>query len=166
MLFAIEARKLNTAAVRNKDGTFGFQKHFLYQKVVKSSESSLGVGGKVHNKKNPTRAHANSSGPSPGVPMIAYPQWTDQPTNAKLIADVFHVALRLNSDSKGFVETEQVEKTIEQVMNSGPISEELKKNAAASKAAAREATVDGGSSDRNIQLFVDEVIGFSSRSTF
>lgn len=93
-----------------------------------------------------------------GVPVIAFPQWTDQPTNAKLIADVLRVGVRLRPNQEdGLVSHKEVERCIEEVM-SGPGSEEFKKNAAELKVAAREAVANGGSSDRNIQLFVDEII--------
>ncbi|OMO73982.1 UDP-glucuronosyl/UDP-glucosyltransferase [Corchorus capsularis] len=97
-----------------------------------------------------------------GIPVIAFPQWTDQPTNAKLIVDVFKVGLRvLNSSHPDggnvFVKEEQ-EKCITKIL-CGPKSEELKKNALKLKQAAHEAVSSGGSSDWNIQLFVDEISG-------
>nr|BBB21218.1 UDP-glycosyltransferase superfamily protein [Eucalyptus camaldulensis] len=85
-----------------------------------------------------------------GVPLIAYPQWTDQPTNAKLIEDVFKIGVRLRSDRK-------LGKCIEDILAS-PQSEELRNNAAALKEVARKVVGHGGSSDRNVQLFVDELI--------
>ncbi|KAE9611717.1 hypothetical protein Lal_00011459 [Lupinus albus] len=93
-----------------------------------------------------------------GKPMIGYPKWTDQPTNAKLITDVFHTGVRLKQDSDGFVSSEEVEKAIQQVLQ-GPTSEEFKNNAEELKRAGREAVARGGSSDRNIQSFVDEILG-------
>ncbi|KAK3001396.1 hypothetical protein RJ639_022327 [Escallonia herrerae] len=93
-----------------------------------------------------------------GVPIIAYPQWTDQPTNAKLITDVLHIGVRLTKNQEGLLGSEEVEKCIQEIL-SGPRSEEYKTNAAKLKQAAREAVGDGGSSDRNIRLFVDEIIG-------
>ena len=98
-----------------------------------------------------------------GVPMIGYPQWTDQPTNAKLIADVLKVGTRLMPESNGVVTTNEVERCIEEIM-AGPRSEEFKKNVSEFKRAARLAVADGGSSDRNIQDFVDEIIGNSPTS--
>lgn len=91
-----------------------------------------------------------------GVPMIGYPQWTDQPTNAKLVSDVFRTGIRLKPDSDGFVESEEVERAIEEIV--GEKFEEFKKNVLKLKSAAREALVDGGSSDWNIQTFVDEIL--------
>ncbi|CAK9181138.1 unnamed protein product [Ilex paraguariensis] len=95
-----------------------------------------------------------------GVPVLAYPKWTDQPTNAKLIVDVLRVGVRLRPDKEGVASSEEVEKCIEEIMN-GPYSGEYKKNAAELKKAARETVADGGSSGQNIQWFVDELIGNS-----
>ncbi|XVE49256.1 hypothetical protein DITRI_Ditri01bG0068400 [Diplodiscus trichospermus] len=89
-----------------------------------------------------------------GVPVIAYPQWSDQPTNAKFIADVLKVGLRLKPGPEGDISNE-LEKCIKQILD-GPKSE-FKKNAAVLKQAAREAVAIGGSSDRNIQVFVNEI---------
>ncbi|KAL7002866.1 indole-3-acetate beta-glucosyltransferase [Sarracenia purpurea var. burkii] len=95
-----------------------------------------------------------------GVPVIAYPHWTDQPTNAKMISEVWRVGVRIQPNHDGVVTSEEVEMRIEEVL-CGPSSEEFKKNAAELKVCAQEAVADGGSSDRNIQLFVDEIIGNS-----
>uniref|UniRef100_A0A2P2P7X7 Glycosyltransferase n=1 Tax=Rhizophora mucronata TaxID=61149 RepID=A0A2P2P7X7_RHIMU len=93
-----------------------------------------------------------------GVPVIAHPQWTDQPTNAKLVVDVFRIGLRLRPNQDGIVSNEEIERCIREVME-GPKSQELRSNAKELKRAAREAVADGGSSDRNIQVFIDEIIG-------
>jgi UDP-glucose:(indol-3-yl)acetate beta-D-glucosyltransferase len=96
-----------------------------------------------------------------GLPMIAYPQWTDQPTNAKLIADVLKVGVRLRPESSGVITAEEVEKCIKEVMV-GARSEEFKNNAVEFKRTARLASAEGGSSDRNIQVLVDEIISSCS----
>ncbi|WJX21211.1 indole-3-acetate beta-glucosyltransferase [Trifolium repens] len=59
-------------------------------------------------------------------------------------------------DSDGFVESEEVERAIGEIVG-GERFEVFKKNAVELKLAAREAVADGGSSDRNIQSFVDEI---------
>ncbi|KAK1414521.1 hypothetical protein QVD17_30267 [Tagetes erecta] len=96
-----------------------------------------------------------------GVPVIACPQWTDQPTNAKLVTDIWGVGVKLKKDLKGVVSGEEVSRCVEEVMG-GRRSEEFRKNALVWKAVAREALVDGGSSDKNIELFVNEVISCCS----
>ncbi|KAI9128404.1 hypothetical protein K1719_001397 [Acacia pycnantha] len=93
-----------------------------------------------------------------GIPMIAYPQWTDQPTNAKLVSDVFRMGIRLEQDGDGLIGSQEVERAIEEIVRR-PRSEEIKKRAEKLKLAAREAVADGGSSDLNIQLFVDQLTG-------
>lgn len=92
-----------------------------------------------------------------GVPIITYPQWTDQPTNAKLVTHVLRVGVRITRDEEGGLSSAEVAKCIEEVM-SGRRSEEFKKNATELKRMAVEAMAEGGSSDRNIQMFVDEVV--------
>ncbi|KAI3803732.1 hypothetical protein L1987_31893 [Smallanthus sonchifolius] len=96
-----------------------------------------------------------------GVPVIACPQWTDQPTNAKLVADVWGVGVKVKKGAEGVISGEEVIRCVEEVM-SGPRSEEIRKNVLELKAAAREALRDGGSSDNNIQIFVNEVVSSCS----
>ncbi|KAL6013292.1 hypothetical protein ACLOJK_003784 [Asimina triloba] len=97
-----------------------------------------------------------------GVPMIGYPQWTDQPTNAKLLVGVFEVGVRLKAGEDGMVEQGEVERCIVEVTE-GAKAVELKKKALQWKEAARAAVRNGGSSDRNIQLFVDEIVKGGNR---
>ncbi|KAI3789242.1 hypothetical protein L2E82_02034 [Cichorium intybus] len=99
-----------------------------------------------------------------GVPIVACPQWSDQPTNAKLVTDVWCVGVKLKKSSDGFVNGEELGRCVEEVM-SGPKSEGFKKRAAEWKTAAREALADGGSSDKNIQMFVNEIISSSNLKT-
>lgn len=92
-----------------------------------------------------------------GVPVVAFPQWTDQMTNAKQIEDVWKSGVRVNVNEDGFVESEEMKKCIELVMNGGEKGEELRKNAEKWKELAREAVKEGGSSHKNLKAFIDEV---------
>ncbi|XP_031493836.1 putative UDP-glucose glucosyltransferase [Nymphaea colorata] len=94
---------------------------------------------------------------SAGVPVIAFPQWTDQPTNAKFLVDVFRVGVRLQVGPNGLVSREEFERCRRELMT-GEIAGEMRKNAQRWKSVLRTAAADGGSSDRNIQEFVDELI--------
>ncbi|KAL9231716.1 hypothetical protein vseg_006907 [Gypsophila vaccaria] len=96
-----------------------------------------------------------------GVPIIAYPMWTDQPTNAKLMTEVFGIGLRLWPNKDGLVGPEEIVKCIEEVMD-GPRAAEIQAKAVEWKRVARDAVARGGSSDRNIQEFVDDIVGNSS----
>nr|BAO66181.1 hypothetical protein [Delphinium grandiflorum] len=92
-----------------------------------------------------------------GVPVICFPQWTDQPTNAKLITDVFKTGIRFRPDQDGLVNKEEVERCIVEILD-GPKAEEFRRRALELKGEARKAVAGGGSSDANIQLFIDELI--------
>ena len=88
-----------------------------------------------------------------GVPMVAFPQWSDQPTNAKCIADFWKVGLRVKVTEKGIATREEMEYCIRQVM-AGERGKEIKTSASKLKQLVQEAMEGGGSSDRNIQEFV------------
>nr|DAD21414.1 TPA_asm: hypothetical protein HUJ06_022877 [Nelumbo nucifera] len=93
-----------------------------------------------------------------GVPVVAFPQWGDQVTNAKFLVDKYGVGSlmgRSDRDSQ-LISRETVERCILEVAR-GPKTEEAKKNALKWKKAAEKAVANGGSSHRNIQAFVDEV---------
>ncbi|XP_061369162.1 phloretin 4'-O-glucosyltransferase-like [Gastrolobium bilobum] len=94
-----------------------------------------------------------------GVPTVAFPQWTDQATNAKLIEDVWKTGVRLDGEvnEEGIVEAKEIKKRLEVVMESGEKEEELRKNAKKWKSLAREAVKEGGSSDKNLRTFLDDV---------
>lgn len=91
-----------------------------------------------------------------GVPLIGFPQWTDQGTNAKLIEDVWKVGVRMrvNEETK-IVDREEVSRRVKMVMR----NEEMKINANKWKELARNAAKEGGSSDRNLRGFVEEIGG-------
>eukprot|EP00262_Sarcandra_glabra_P014529 TRINITY_DN4271_c0_g1_i1.p1 TRINITY_DN4271_c0_g1~~TRINITY_DN4271_c0_g1_i1.p1 ORF type:complete len:457 (-),score=47.83 TRINITY_DN4271_c0_g1_i1:106-1476(-) len=92
-----------------------------------------------------------------GVPMVAIPQWTDQPTNAKYVEDVWRVGVRVKADEKGFARREEIESCIREVME-GERAQEIKNNACKWKELARETVDEGGSSDKNIHEFVASIV--------
>ncbi|XP_058081043.1 gallate 1-beta-glucosyltransferase 84A24-like [Magnolia sinica] len=95
-----------------------------------------------------------------GIPIIAFPQWGDQITNAKFISDVYGVGLRLGHRKGGpLVTREEVERCVAEMTDGGPKAEEIKKNSMKWKEAAEKAVGKGGSSDQNIQAIVDDVRG-------
>jgi UDP:flavonoid glycosyltransferase YjiC (YdhE family) len=85
--------------------------------------------------------------------MVAMPQWSDQPTNAKYIEDVWRVGVRVRPDEEGVVRKEEVERCVREVMD-GERSMEYRENAAGWKEKARRAVSEGGSSDNNIVEFL------------
>ena len=88
-----------------------------------------------------------------GVPMVAMPQWTDQPTNAKFIVDVWKVGVRIKLNEKGIATKEEIELCIKEVIE-GERGQKMKMNSLRWKELAKEAMDEGGSSNKNIENFV------------
>ncbi|KAI4367595.1 hypothetical protein MLD38_023316 [Melastoma candidum] len=95
---------------------------------------------------------------SSGMPVVTYPQWGDQVTDAKYLVDVFGVGVSL---SRGEEEEKLITRDVvkERLLEAttGPSAEEIRRNALKWKEAADVAVDEGGSSDRNVQEFVDEI---------
>uniref|UniRef100_A0A5B7BNL2 Glycosyltransferase n=1 Tax=Davidia involucrata TaxID=16924 RepID=A0A5B7BNL2_DAVIN len=96
-------------------------------------------------------------GLSLGVPMVAVPQWSDQPTNAKFVEEVWRVGLRAKKDDEGIVGREEVEMCVREVMV-GEKSEEFERNASKWCEFAKKAVSRGGSSDKIISKFVEVLV--------
>ncbi|XP_022947891.1 UDP-glycosyltransferase 84B2-like [Cucurbita moschata] len=93
-----------------------------------------------------------------GVPVIALPEWTDQPTNAKLLTDVFKMGVRMRKGDGGIVSSKEVERCIWE-MTDGPNATAMAKRAAELMEAGKRAVEDGGSSHRNLDLFIADIVG-------
>ncbi|CAI9108456.1 OLC1v1008045C1 [Oldenlandia corymbosa var. corymbosa] len=93
-----------------------------------------------------------------GVPMVVMPQLSDQPTNAKLIVDVWQTGVRLLSGEDGIVKRGEVETGIKEAIV-GDRSIELKNNAVKWKQLAKEAVREGGSSYANTEGIVASILG-------
>lgn len=99
-----------------------------------------------------------------GVPIVAAPQWGDQVTNGKFLADVYGVGVRLLYSEKDLktLSREKIVKCIKEV-TSGSKAEEIKENIRKWKKIAEEASEDGGSSQRNLLEFIDDIKRLSSK---
>ncbi|KAL4642845.1 hypothetical protein ACB092_02G049400 [Castanea dentata] len=64
-----------------------------------------------------------------GVPMVAFPQWSDQETNAKLIEDVWKIGVRLTVNKDGIVEGDEIKRCLELVVGDGERGEAIRRNA-------------------------------------
>lgn len=91
-----------------------------------------------------------------GVPMVVMPQWTDQTTNAKLIADVWQIGVRMKVDGDGVVGRENVAACVTDIMHR-ETGRAVRENASKWKDLAVEAVGEGGSSDVNITEFATQV---------
>ncbi|CAL5096146.1 unnamed protein product [Urochloa decumbens] len=87
-----------------------------------------------------------------GVPMVGYPWWSDQFTNAKMLVEEYRVGVRLPAP----VTRDGLRACVDEVM-SGPRAAAFRMRATAWKEEATASVADGGSSDRNLQAFVEDV---------
>ncbi|KAK9672161.1 hypothetical protein RND81_12G080900 [Saponaria officinalis] len=92
-----------------------------------------------------------------GVPLVAMPQWTDQPTNAKHIVDVWKVGVRVKVDEMGIVTKDEVESCVRKVME-GETGIEFRNNVERLRNVAKDAMDEGGSSDKNIEEFASKLM--------
>lgn len=92
-----------------------------------------------------------------GVPMVALPQWSDQPTNAKFIEELWQVGVRAKKNEEGVVMRDELEMCIRKV-TAGEKSEEIMKNATKWRELAITTVSPGGSSDKNIDVFVGKLV--------
>ncbi|KAI3518586.1 hypothetical protein L1887_07391 [Cichorium endivia] len=89
-----------------------------------------------------------------GVPTVVFPQWSDQPTNAKMMEDVWRTGIRVRRrEEDGVVVGKEIERCVKFVMG----DEDIKKNAEKWRKLARQALGDGGSSTVNLQAFLNDV---------
>ncbi|KAL0421303.1 UNVERIFIED_CONTAM: UDP-glycosyltransferase 74B1 [Sesamum latifolium] len=95
-------------------------------------------------------------GLSSGVPMVAIPQWSDQMTDAKFIEEIWRVGVRAKEDEFGIASREDVLFCLKEVME-GERSEEMKRNARKWRELAKRAIDEGGSSDKAIDEFVQQL---------
>jgi pathogen-inducible salicylic acid glucosyltransferase len=89
--------------------------------------------------------------------MVAMPQRTDQSTNAKYITDVWNMGVKAAVDEKEIARRETIESCIREILE-GEKGKEIKRNASKWKELAKEAVEEGGSSDKNIDEFVANLV--------
>lgn len=92
-----------------------------------------------------------------GIPQVAFPRWTDQGTNAKLIQDVWRTGVRVIPREDGLVESDELKRCIGLVMEDGEKGVDLRNNAKKWKDLARETMLEGGSSTIDLERFIIEV---------
>ncbi|OAY77644.1 Crocetin glucosyltransferase, chloroplastic [Ananas comosus] len=92
-----------------------------------------------------------------GVPTVCVPQWTDQGTNAWLMAEEWGMGVRGEINGEGLLEGEELRRCLEVVMGEGERGAEIRRRAQMWKDKAREAIGDGGSSQRNLRAFVNQI---------
>ena len=86
-----------------------------------------------------------------GVPMVAAPQWTDQPTVAWMVEARAGAGVRAGADGEGVVERGELRRCVEEVMGGG--GEAIRARCDRWRELAREAVAPGGTSERNLRAF-------------
>jgi hypothetical protein len=100
-----------------------------------------------------------------GVPVLTLGVWTDQITNSKFLADVWKAGLRMRKGEDGNVGREEIERCMRMAVDKkSKAGEEMRKNALKWKEMAKTAMNQGGSSDINLDEFVEEVLGKARQS--
>ncbi|CAA7040767.1 unnamed protein product [Microthlaspi erraticum] len=94
-----------------------------------------------------------------GVPVVAFPQFNDQMTNAKLLEECWRTGVRVmekKEEEEGVVvvESEEIRRCIEEVMEEK--AEDFRRNAARWRDLTADAVSEGGSSFNHLKAFVDE----------
>ncbi|KAG6393433.1 hypothetical protein SASPL_147674 [Salvia splendens] len=90
-----------------------------------------------------------------GVPVVGFPGSADQGTNAKMIEDVWKIGVRVKGNEDGIVESREIWRCVEEVMDGGLKSLEYRQNANKWKGLAREAALENGPSTMNLKAFLD-----------
>nr|XP_043613342.1 UDP-glycosyltransferase 75C1-like [Erigeron canadensis] len=88
------------------------------------------------------------------IPTVVFPQWSDQPIDAKLIQDVWKTGVRVKTrEGDGMLEGKEFRRCVETVIG----NVQMKINAQKWSSFARKALRDGGSSAVNFQAFLENV---------
>nr|GMD59915.1 crocetin glucosyltransferase, chloroplastic-like [Ipomoea batatas] len=91
-----------------------------------------------------------------GMPIVAFPLWSDQICNAKLIQDVWKIGMRVKANEEGIVEACELKRCIGCVM--GEEGAELRKNAMKWRELAKSSMKEYGSSNLNLKAYVNDVL--------
>jgi pathogen-inducible salicylic acid glucosyltransferase len=101
-----------------------------------------------------------------GIPVLTLGVWTDQTTNSKFLADVWMTGVRMRKQEDGTVGREEIERCMRMAVDkTSQAGKELRKNALKWKELAKTAMSEGGSSDVNLNEFVNGVVAKAMQSS-
>ncbi|KAK6772842.1 hypothetical protein RDI58_028080 [Solanum bulbocastanum] len=89
-----------------------------------------------------------------GVPIVGYPQFSDQTTNAKMLEEVWAIGVRAK-EVEGLVKKEELKRCLGILMENGEKGEEIKRNVKKWRNLALDAVKIGGSSHDNLKKFIE-----------
>eukprot|EP00257_Ricinus_communis_P021871 XP_015581445.1 7-deoxyloganetin glucosyltransferase [Ricinus communis] len=90
---------------------------------------------------------------SAGVPMLCWPFFADQPTNCRYSCNEWGVGMEIDNN----VKRDEVEKLVKELME-GEKGKEMRNNATKWRKLAEEATAPNGSSSKNLEKLMTEVL--------
>lgn len=106
-----------------------------------------------------------------GVPMVTWPMFAEQFFNEKTIVDMLDVGVSLGVEKAskwgqeeevgGLVDREMVKKAVERALDEGEEGEARRRRAKELAEKAKEAIQVGGSSYKNVDLFIEDVLNFA-----
>ncbi|KAJ4723079.1 Glycosyltransferase [Melia azedarach] len=64
-----------------------------------------------------------------GVPVVCYPQFSDQLMNAKMVEELCRIGVRVKVNEEGIAKREEIKKCVEMVMGGGENGKEMRLNA-------------------------------------
>ncbi|KAK3120110.1 hypothetical protein QOZ80_9AG0681830 [Eleusine coracana subsp. coracana] len=100
-----------------------------------------------------------------GVPMVAVPQWSDQPTNARMAEALWGVAVRAEADGGTVVCGAELARRVEAVMGDGDEGRAIRRRAREWKVRAAAAVIsEDGTMARNLRRFVQGVAAGAART--
>ncbi|MCD7454436.1 hypothetical protein HAX54_024875 [Datura stramonium] len=93
-----------------------------------------------------------------GVPLIGYPQFSDQMTNVKMVEEVWGTGVRARTEEGGgIVKREELKRCLKILMGDGEKGKEIRKNVKKYRDLAMEAVKVGGSSHNNLNKFLESL---------
>ena len=101
-----------------------------------------------------------------GIPVLTFGVWTDQTTNSKFMADVWKAGVRMIRGEDGTMGREEIERCMRLAVDkTSEAGEEVRKNALKWKELAKTGMREGGSSDINLNEFVEQVVAKATQTS-
>lgn len=110
-----------------------------------------------------------------GVPMATWPMFAEQFFNERMIVDILQIGVSLGVKEatrwgreekvRGVIRREDVKKALERVMDGGVEGEERRTRAKELAEAAKRAMEDDGSSNMNMDLFIQNAMSYAQKKS-
>uniref|UniRef100_A0A0D9XP02 RING-type domain-containing protein n=1 Tax=Leersia perrieri TaxID=77586 RepID=A0A0D9XP02_9ORYZ len=92
------------------------------------------------------------------VPMVAIPNWSDQPTIAYLVEKKWRVGTRVHRNEEGVMDGKELTKGVEFVMGDNTVATEIRERANALKQKIHQESITAEISKENLQIFTNTFV--------